>query len=106
MKKLILNSQFSAALKASAERMLNLGNPANQPPRKPFHWLLEFPEVFFQEYAPKGFSAIVGNPPFMTGLKLFTQSGGDYRAFLIKYLALDATGVRRAADLCAYFFYV
>jgi hypothetical protein len=34
------------ALKASTQRMLNLGNPANQPPRRPFHWLLEFPEVF------------------------------------------------------------
>jgi len=35
-----------AAILAKTERMMNLGNPANQPPRKPFHWLLEFPEVF------------------------------------------------------------
>ncbi|MEB3339008.1 MAG: hypothetical protein VKJ46_16170, partial [Leptolyngbyaceae bacterium] len=33
---------------AKTERMMNLGNPANQPPRKPFHWLLEFPEVFLE----------------------------------------------------------
>jgi very-short-patch-repair endonuclease len=33
-------------LKADTQRMINLGNPANQPPRRPFHWLLEFPEVF------------------------------------------------------------
>ncbi|KGF72279.1 hypothetical protein DO97_10725 [Neosynechococcus sphagnicola sy1] len=37
-----------AAILAKTNRMMNLGNPANQPPRKPFHWLLEFPEVFLQ----------------------------------------------------------
>jgi very-short-patch-repair endonuclease len=40
------------ALKSSTERMMNLGNPVGQKPRKPFHWLLEFPEVF-----------LAGNPP-------------------------------------------
>ncbi len=93
-----------AAILAKTNRMMNLGNPENQPPRKPFHWLLEFPEVFLQEDAPKGFAAIVGNPPFQGGLKLFTNLGGDYRAFLIQYLANNITGVRGTADLCAYFF--
>jgi 16S rRNA G527 N7-methylase RsmG len=65
------------ALKASTERMMNLGNPANQAPRKPFHWLLEFPEVFL-EGETKGFSAIVGNPPFQGGKKITGAVGTDY----------------------------
>ncbi len=88
------------ALKASAERLLNLGNPANQPPRKPFHWLLEFPEVFL-EGETKGFSAIVGNPPFQGGQKITGTLGTDYRNFLVEHLA---NGQRGSADLCAYFF--
>ncbi|MBD2466045.1 endonuclease domain-containing protein [Oscillatoria sp. FACHB-1407] len=89
------------ALKASAERMLNLGNPANQSPRKPFHWLLEFPEVFLQENVPKGFSAIVGNPPFQGGQKITGTLGTDYRNLLVEHLANRQRG---SADLCAYFF--
>ncbi|MFM7447470.1 MAG: DUF559 domain-containing protein [Leptolyngbyaceae cyanobacterium] len=88
------------ALKVSAERMLNLGNPANQPPRKPFHWLLEFPEVFL-EGETKGFAAIVGNPPFMHGQKITGTSGADYRDFLVEQIASARRGT---ADLCAYFF--
>ena len=90
-----------AAILAKTERMMNLGNPANQPPRKPFHWLLEFPEVFLQEGAPKGFAAIVGNPPFQGGSKITGVLGTDYRDFLVEEIAC---GKRGLADLCAYFF--
>ena len=35
------------------------------PPFAPFHWEIEFPEVFERETsAPPGFDALVGNPPF------------------------------------------
>lgn len=90
-----------AAILAKTERMMNLGNPENQPPRKPFHWLLEFPEVFLQEDASKGFAAIVGNPPFQGGQKITGAIGTDYRNFLVEYLANSQRG---SADLCAYFF--
>ncbi|MBW4579596.1 MAG: restriction endonuclease [Tildeniella nuda ZEHNDER 1965/U140] len=90
-----------AAILAKTERMMNLGNPANQPLRKPFHWLLEFPEVFLQDDAPRGFSAIVGNPPFQGGKKITGAVGTDYRTLLVEYLA---KGARGNADLCAYFF--
>ena len=88
------------ALKAGAKRMLNLGNPANQPPRKPFHWLLEFPEVFLEGEA-KGFSAIVGNPPFQGAGKISDTLGTIYREFLVEQVANNKRG---SADLCAYFF--
>ena len=39
---------------------------------KPFHWPLEFPEVFMER---GGFDAIVGNPPFMGGQKITGNLG-------------------------------
>lgn len=91
-------------LQAEAQRMLDQGKPARHPSRKTFHWALEFPEVFLENSASKGFAALVGNPPFMGGLKLHTHYGADFRAFLIKNLASGIAGVRGTADLCAYFF--
>jgi hypothetical protein len=65
-----------------------------------FHWPLEFPEVIVKRC---GFDAFVGNPPFMGGLKLFTQFGRPFRTYLIGQLANGVTGVRGTGDLCAYF---
>jgi hypothetical protein len=46
---------------------------------RPFHWELEFPEVFLEG---AGFDAIVGNPPF-SGIRLFTANvGATYSKFL------------------------
>ena len=38
---------------------------AGEHPLRPFHWEIEFPEVFARENG--GFDAIVGNPPFLGG---------------------------------------
>jgi hypothetical protein len=81
--------------------MLNAGKPEGQPTREPFYWALEFPEVFLEEDEPKGFSAIVGNPPFMGGSKITGTSGTDYREFLVEYVARSIKG---NADLCDFFF--
>ncbi len=69
--------------------------------RKPFHWPLEFPEVFVDKGDASGFSAIMSNPPFQGGKKITGALGTDYRDYLLKYLANGKTG---HADLCAYFF--
>ena len=37
----------------------------HEPPLTPFHWEIEFPEVFDRENP--GFDAVVGNPPFLGG---------------------------------------
>ncbi|MEG3954178.1 Eco57I restriction-modification methylase domain-containing protein [Microcoleus sp. herbarium2] len=68
---------------------------------RPFHWHLEFPEVFLDDSAPKGFAALVGNPPFQGGKKITGVLGTDYRDFLVERIA---SGKRGNADLCAYFF--
>ena len=65
---------------------------------RPFHWALEFPEVFLER---GGFDAFVGNPPFMGGKKITGNLGTDYREYLVEHLA---RGKKGHADLCAYFF--
>ena len=66
--------------------------------RTPFHWALEFPEVFITK---GGFDACIGNPPFMGGQKITGFLGTLYREYLVHQLA---RGKRGSADLCAYFF--
>jgi hypothetical protein len=46
---------------------------------KPFHWPLEFPEVFMQR---GGFDAIVGNPPFVGGRRIRRTLGLPYLNWL------------------------
>ncbi|MBF0244445.1 MAG: TetR family transcriptional regulator, partial [Planctomycetes bacterium] len=81
---------------AEARKSLSIDLPAGKPPRKPFHWALEFPEVFERG----GFDVIVGNPPFLGGLRITELLGENYNAFL------NATTESKSkkADLCGYFF--
>lgn len=67
---------------------------------RPFHWPLEFPEVFVETDTP-GFAANMGNPPFQGGQKITGTLGTAYRDYLVEYIA---NGQRGSADLCAYFF--
>ncbi len=66
---------------------------------RPFHWQLEFPEVFFRE-GKAGFDAFVGNPPFQGGMKISTMLGSNY----LRYLRLAYPHSTGTADLCAFFF--
>jgi len=61
-----------------------------------FHWEFEFPEVFERG----GFSAFVGNPPFLGGKRISTNLGEHYHNN-IKGNWQHSIG---SADLCAYFF--
>lgn len=66
---------------------------------RPFHWVLEFPEIF--EGENPGFDALVGNPPFLGSQHMRAPLGNFYREYLVKVLG---HGVRGKADLVAYFF--
>ena len=81
---------------AEARKSLSIDLPAGKPPRKPFHWALEFSEVFERG----GFDGIVGNPPFMGGQKITGNLGTAYRNYLISQITHGRKG---SADLCAYF---
>ncbi|OKH33170.1 restriction endonuclease [[Phormidium ambiguum] IAM M-71] len=87
-------------LYAKAQRMLDIGKPGGQAPRKTFHWALEFPEVFLSDLSGKGFDALIGNPPFLAEWKITGTLGTDYRDFLVEHIA----NRKGRADLCAYFF--
>ena len=65
--------------------------------RRFFHFELAFPEVFSGR---PGFDVVVGNPPYLGGLKISTNYGDKYLNFL-KASADESGGT---TDLCAYFF--
>jgi hypothetical protein len=68
-------------------------------PLVPFHWEIEFPEVYERDTA--GFDSIVGNPPFLGGAKVWPTLGGSYRDWL-QCLHPKTSG--KAVDLVAHFF--
>jgi N-6 DNA Methylase len=80
------------SLQAIAAVLKDGGNPLT-----PFHWEIEFPEVFARENA--GFDAIVGNPPFMGGKRITESNGGIYN----ECLSVLQTESGRSADLIAHF---
>jgi hypothetical protein len=85
------------ALHTESLTALEQGNPDSRQPRRPFHWPLEFPEIFNDG----GFHAIVGNPPFLGGQRLTGPFGKGYRDYLVDIIAQGRKG---SADLCAYFY--
>jgi hypothetical protein len=69
-----------------------------EPPLVPFHWEIEFPEVFERENP--GFDAFVGNPPFMGGSKISATLGTAYLDWVLR-LHEEAHG---NGDIVAHFF--
>lgn len=69
------------------------------PIARPFHWELEFPEVFARENP--GFDAVVGNPPFAGETTLRAANGGHAYAEVLQALW---TGSHGKSDLVAFFF--
>jgi hypothetical protein len=67
-------------------------------PVRPFHWQLEFPEVFAGEAG--GFDAIVGNPPFAGKTTLINGHAPNY----LPWLQTWHEGAHGNADLVAHFF--
>ena len=69
-----------------------------EPPLAPFHWELEFPEVFDRENP--GFDAVVGNPPFAGKNTVAAANVAGYPDWL-KQVHEESHG---NADLVAHFF--
>lgn len=68
------------------------------PPLVPFHWEIEFPEVFERE--SPGFDAVVGNPPYQGGRNVSAIQGEAYSAWLLN----QHEGSSGGADLVAHFY--
>jgi hypothetical protein len=71
---------------------------APEHPLPPFHWEIEFPEVFSRENG--GFDGFVGNPPFLGGGKISGTSGAEYLNWIL-FLHPESHG---NGDLVAHFF--
>lgn len=65
---------------------------------RPYHWDIEFPEVFSRENP--GFDAIIGNPPFAGKNTISAASGPRY----LPWLQNLHEGAHGNADLVAHFF--
>jgi len=65
---------------------------------KPFHWILEYPEVFSNDSG--GFDAIIGNPPFIGGRRMRASIGDS----LMSWLSISWPHASMNADYCAFFF--
>jgi hypothetical protein avisC_12797 len=61
------------------------------------HWPLAMPEVMERG----GFDAVIGNPPFLGGMKISPTMGQNLRELFVSVLAENKSG---NADLVAYFF--
>ncbi|WBL78783.1 N-6 DNA methylase [Bradyrhizobium xenonodulans] len=62
-------------------------------PLTPFHWEIEFPEVFARDNG--GFDTVVGNPPFLAGKRISTEYGDAYR----DWLSMLTAGANVSADI-------
>ncbi|MGH8542079.1 MAG: Eco57I restriction-modification methylase domain-containing protein [Gammaproteobacteria bacterium] len=69
-----------------------------EPPLAPFHWDIEFTEVF--ECPNPGFDAIIGNPPFMGGSKISSTLGQAYLDWVLRL----HEGAHGNGDIVAHFF--
>jgi len=83
--------QDFAAMHVEVDELLN--------GRRPFHWPLEFPEVFIG--GEEGLYAIISNPPFQGTKMIAGALSTNYREYMVQKLA---QGKRGSADLCVYFF--
>lgn len=90
----------SAVVSGDAERcrgQLKAWRQAEKP-LSPFHWEIEFPEVFDRD--EPGFAAILGNPPFMRGKAIGATLGEAYHDYLIASTP-ESNG---SADIVSFFF--
>ena len=81
--------------RAASAKMVGLAVGESEE-RRFFHWPLEFPEVF----AADGFDCVLGNPPFLGGLKLSENLGDRYR----KWLSVIYAPAGGTTDLSGYFY--
>jgi len=91
------NSDSYNSLRSTAHRILASDLPDGKPVRKPFHWPLEFPEVFSRERP--GFDGIVGNPPFL-GNRLWRTLLGEKLQWQVQIILGAKPG---KTDLCIAF---
>ncbi|SFK82040.1 Methyltransferase domain-containing protein [Pseudovibrio ascidiaceicola] len=90
--------QFGQEDGQDVSRRLQQGLFSGNYPITPFHWDIEFPEVFAGDNP--GFDSIVGNPPFAGKNTIINGS----RSGFMDWLKIISPGAHGNADLSAHFF--
>lgn len=85
------------AVAKRARETLSVDLPPGKSVRNPFHWSLEFPEVFARESS--GFDALIGNPPFL-GNRLWKGALGERLQWQCQMVLGASPG---KIDLCVVF---
>lgn len=85
------------AIVKRAHETLSVDLPPDKSVRDPFHWPLEFPEVFAR--ASSGFDALIGNPPFL-GNRLWKGALGEKLQWQCQMVLGTSPG---KIDLCVVF---
>lgn len=95
-----VESWLTGSLEAAWDKLAALAATLKQRerPLAPFHWELEFPEVFVRENG--GFDSLVGNPPYLGGTKISGANSQQYFHWIASNVLADGD----KADLIAYFF--
>ena len=95
-----VESWLTGSLAADWDKLTTMAATLKQGvhPLTPFHWEIEFPEVFLRENG--GFDAIVGNPPFLGGTNISGANGSGYKDWL-NIVTSESHG---KGDLCSHFF--
>lgn len=93
------NNEASALgiLEARSKNNLSVDLPTTKSTRTPFHWPLEFPEVFVRQRP--GFDTFIGNPPFI-GNRLWKGTLGDRLQWQCQMILGSPPG---KIDLCVVF---
>jgi hypothetical protein len=79
-------------------RQRTLGLVRGARPVRPFHWHIEFTEVFARDNP--GFDAIIGNPPFLGGKRISAQQGDTYK----EWISTIHPEANQNVDLVGHFF--
>jgi hypothetical protein len=95
-----VESWLTGAMEAAWDKLAPMAATLKQGahPLTPFHWEIEFPEVFARKNG--GFVAVVGNPPFAGGNTISAVSRPNYTRWLQNLHA----GAPGNADLVSHFF--
>lgn len=102
--KLTTHAQYMTYLKQGTQILDRGASMALGQEKRFFHWFLEFPEVFQKAGTEPGrsggFDCILGNPPFLGGLRISSNFGDSY----LSYLKFNFAPAGGTCDFVAYFF--
>ncbi len=88
--------QVNKGIGSIQERRISYASEVISAQKRFFHWFIEFPEVFSQG----GFNCVLGNPPFLGGLRISTNYGASFLHFITTYFQQSGG----TSDLVSYFF--